>query len=100
MQSATRKASRWRPGAQPVVPVMFSQRAYLLVSLAVSVALSFRGGISWEAHLGGLIGGAAITAAIVYAPRTPRRTTVQAAGALLVVAVAVAVISGRALVLA
>ncbi len=46
-------------------------------------------GIAWQAHLGGLVAGTAVTAALVYAP-ADRRTAVQAAG---VVGVAVLVVA-------
>ncbi len=63
--------------------------------LAVNLVITFAvPNISWQGHLGGLLGGAAVTAALVYAPRGPRRSLVQwsaVGGLLLLVAVAVVV---------
>jgi membrane associated rhomboid family serine protease len=42
--------------------------------------------IAWQAHLGGFITGALCAAAIAYVPRGPRRTTLQAGGLALVLA--------------
>ena len=58
--------------------------------IAVNIAISFLPGISLTAHLGGLVAGAAATAALVYAPARSR-TAVQAGalGALAVLLVAV-----------
>ena len=68
--------------------------------LAVNLALGFFvSGISWQAHLGGLLAGAAATAVLVYAPPA-RRTQVQAGGlaaiavVLLVLVTAGAVLAG------
>ncbi|GGX54232.1 rhomboid family intramembrane serine protease [Streptomyces minutiscleroticus] len=48
--------------------------AGLLIWLLVSAGLT-----SWQGHLGGLLTGGAVTAALAYAPRGPRRSAVQAA---------------------
>ena len=52
----------------------------LLVLLGINVFISFRGGISWQGHLGGFLGGAVIAAILMYAPRGPRRTLWQVLG--------------------
>jgi membrane associated rhomboid family serine protease len=69
----------------------------LIGVIAVNAVLGFViQGIAWQAHLGGLVAGTAVTAAFVYAP-AQRRTAVQAAG---VVAVAVVVVAAAWLRLA
>lgn len=50
----------------------------MLIWIGLSVAYSFMvPGISWQAHLGGLAGGALIAAAFVWIPRGPRRQILQ-----------------------
>ena len=49
----------------------------LAVNLVITFALPF---IDWRAHLGGLVTGALLAVVLAYAPRTERRTAVQAAG--------------------
>ena len=62
----------------------------LLILIGINVFLTFAVlNISWQGHLGGFVGGAAVAAALVYAPRQ-RRTPIQV-GALVLLAIVVAV---------
>ena len=57
--------------------------------IAINLVISFTvSGIAWQAHVGGLIAGAAITAAYAYAPRN-NRTLVQIAATVAMVALLV-----------
>jgi membrane associated rhomboid family serine protease len=59
--------------------------------VGINAALTFFGAnISWQAHVGGFVGGAVLAGILAYAPRE-RRTTWQAAG-FACVAVLVAVV--------
>ncbi len=69
----------------------------LLVNLLITFAVP---NISWQGHLGGFLGGALITALVVYAPAGPRRTTVQWLGIGGLVALTVLAIVLRSAVLA
>lgn len=53
----------------------------ILIWLGLNVAYTFfgPGSISWQGHLGGLVGGAAVAAIVAYAPRQ-NRTRIQWAG--------------------
>lgn len=67
----------------------------LLFVLALNLFLSFQvSGISWQGHIGGLLVGAVVTAAFVYAPQ-PRRRQVQVGTVILVVVLIVAVVLVR-----
>jgi membrane associated rhomboid family serine protease len=69
----------------------------LLVLVAINLAIAFLPGFSnidWHAHVGGLITGALVATAMVYAPRS-RRNVVQAAGCVVVLLIIVAVIAWR-----
>ena len=53
----------------------------ILTWIGINFVLTFAiAHISWQGHLGGFLAGAAIGAIMVYAPRGPRRTTVQVLG--------------------
>lgn len=68
------------------------------VLLAVNLLITFTvPNISWQGHLGGFVGGLAVAALLVYAPRGPRRAAYQAAGLSLV---GVGILAGMALRLA
>ena len=73
----------------------------ILLWLGINVAYTFfgPGSISWQGHLGGLIGGAVIAAIIVCAPRQ-NRTRIQWTGIAAVAAVTLALIAVRVLQLA
>jgi membrane associated rhomboid family serine protease len=55
----------------------------IVINLVITFAVS---GIAWEAHVGGLIAGGALTAAYAYAPRA-NRTLIQVAATAVVVAI-------------
>jgi membrane associated rhomboid family serine protease len=64
----------------------------ITTTIVINLVLSFAASsyIDWRGHVGGLVGGAAVGAAIVYAPSGPRRALLQGAGAAGVLAVVVA----------
>ena len=64
----------------------FDARGIVMV-IAINLVFSFvwRSSIAWQAHVGGLLAGALITAAYAYAPRK-NQSTYQAAATLAVVA--------------
>lgn len=67
----------------------------LLVLVAINFAFGFIApNIDWRAHLGGLIAGALVAAAMVYAPRS-HRTVVQVGGACVVLLGIVALVAWR-----
>ena len=59
------------------------------------ITFVFVNAISWEGHLGGFIGGVAIGTVLVYAPRGPRRTTLQIAGLMVIAALILLAIAAR-----
>lgn len=73
----------------------------ILVWLGLNVVITVfgRGFISWQGHLGGLVGGVLIALALAYAPRS-RRTLWQTAALGLVGAVVLVAVVARTLVLA
>ncbi|HNJ78942.1 MAG TPA: rhomboid family intramembrane serine protease, partial [Marmoricola sp.] len=74
-----------------------SNVSQILFWLGINIVFTFTAsGISWQGHIGGLIGGALATAIIVAVPRGPRRALIQwsalaVLGVVLVVAVLVKV---------
>ncbi|MEX0429282.1 rhomboid family intramembrane serine protease [Nocardioides sp. DS6] len=73
----------------------------ILVLIAINFAITFAiSGISWQAHVGGFVGGALTAGVLAYAPAGPRRTPVQAGGLLCLAVVVVLLIAARSLVLA
>jgi len=71
----------------------------LLIVMGINIAVSFMPGISWQAHLGGFLGGGLVAAILVFAPRE-RRAPVQWAGVAGFALVLVILIVARALMLA
>lgn len=99
------------PGQQGLVPVVGASGAIFGLFGAMLVVQRHRGGdtkqlwvliaingvigfvvpgIAWEAHLGGLVTGAACAAAVAYAPKGKRRGLLQATGLVLVLVALVA----------
>jgi len=66
--------------------------AWIGINFLLTVVLS---NISWQGHLGGFLAGTAVGAILVYAPRGPRRTTVQLLGVSAVALVVLALIVAR-----
>jgi membrane associated rhomboid family serine protease len=60
--------------AQKIGADLRSIGGLLLVNLVITFAIP---NISWQGHLGGLLGGALVAAVVVHAPRGTRRTTIQ-----------------------
>ena len=53
----------------------------LVVLIAINTVLGFVvSGISWQAHLGGLMAGSAAAAIIAYTPRSSKRSLIQWSG--------------------
>ena len=72
----------------------------VLIWLGLNVVITFTfPGISWQGHLGGLLGGVVIGAVLVYAPRN-RRTLVQVAGVSTVMLLTLLTIALRSVALA
>ena len=71
----------------------------ILIWLGLNAVITFTfPNISWQGHLGGLLGGTAIAAALVYAPRE-RRTLAQTLGVGAVMLVVLVAIIARLAVL-
>jgi membrane associated rhomboid family serine protease len=64
----------------------------IAMTIGLNLVLTFSfPGISWEAHIGGLVAGAGLAAAWAYAPRT-RRTAIQVASSLALAALLVIIV--------
>jgi membrane associated rhomboid family serine protease len=87
-------------GALAVVALKVrGQMQSVLMWIGLNLAITFTvPSISWQGHIGGLVGGALIGTAMVYAPRE-RRALVQWTATGLILAVAVALIVVRAVAL-
>ena len=65
----------------------------IIVLIVINLGISFAvPGIAWQAHVGGLIAGAALTAAFAYAPRRSRAVTQAAATVAILAVLVVAVV--------
>jgi membrane associated rhomboid family serine protease len=70
--------------------------SFLLLLLGFNVVLSFRSGISWQGHFGGLAAGLLLGAVIAYAPRARRTAAQVAVYSLLAVVLVVATLARTA----
>jgi membrane associated rhomboid family serine protease len=70
----------------------------ILVWLGINVAFTVyaHNSVSWQGHLGGLVGGTILAAIVVYSPKGPKRSTIQWAGMGAVALVSIALIAVRA----
>jgi membrane associated rhomboid family serine protease len=67
----------------------------IIVLIVINLGISFAvPGIAWQAHVGGLVAGAALTAAFAYAPRRSRAIT-QAAATIVILAILVIAVAIR-----
>jgi membrane associated rhomboid family serine protease len=64
----------------------------MLIAINLALGFFFRGSIAWQDHVGGLLTGALITAAYVYAPRKNRIAWQVAATVVVVAAIVLAVV--------
>jgi membrane associated rhomboid family serine protease len=64
----------------------------LVINLVITFAIPI---IDWRAHLGGLVTGALIAAALAYVPRGPRRGQLQAAACAVLLVVLVGLVAAR-----
>ena len=66
----------------------------IVLNLVISFAVP---GIAWQAHVGGLVAGAALTAAYAYAPQQPprARTLVQAGATVAIIVLLAAAVLVR-----
>ncbi|WP_167880591.1 rhomboid family intramembrane serine protease [Nocardioides guangzhouensis] len=71
----------------------------ILMWIGLNVVLTIVGGFSWQGHLGGFVGGAAVMTLLVYSPRT-HRATYQVAGIAAVALLVGAAVVTRSLALA
>lgn len=66
------------------------------VMIGLNLVISFTvPNIDWRGHIGGLVAGALVTAAMVYAPEGKQRAAVQALGSVVVAVLVVAVVAAR-----
>ncbi|HEY4004211.1 MAG TPA: rhomboid family intramembrane serine protease [Pseudonocardia sp.] len=72
---------------------------FVVAFLALGVAISLVPGVNWAAHLGGLVTGAVLTAALYYPPRS-HRVAIGAVAALVALGVVAGVVAGRTAALA
>lgn len=67
--------------------------SFLLILLVFNVVLSFRDGVSWQGHFGGLLAGLLIGAVVAYTPRARRNPAQIGLYAVLVTGLAVATLA-------
>jgi membrane associated rhomboid family serine protease len=78
-----------------------SDVSQISVTIGLNLFLSFAiAGIDWRGHVGGLIGGGLVTAALVYVPPGRQRALLQGVGCLCVALLVVALVAARTVDLA